>query len=379
MNLETRVSPALWSAIRAPYESRNFTGAILDGIYVLTEVLREKSDSEADGAALVGHALGGSTPKVKITPLRSESDWNEQKGLEQILRGIYQGIRNPRSHGKRGDSQEDADAILLFLDSILKKLGEAQTLFSKPAFLDRVFDPHFLQTDHYASLLVEEIPVKYLLEVFYDVYRRRDEAKGNALHYFFQALLRRFPEEEQGEIWATVSADLRTASDFASIRSVVQMLKPEQWSKVAEVARLRIENRFIEDMKTGVYDARAKKCRSGALATWATGFLPQFTLKKEASSALMESLASDNREQQDYVFQFFFHALVSLVGKENLRLRRIMIGGLKAGDVRFHSRVTDFLEEEADKAWGPEVIAAFNAFEEQSVESSADTDDDLPF
>jgi uncharacterized protein (TIGR02391 family) len=367
--------------VRATYESRNFTGAILDAIYVITEVLREKSDAESDGAALVGHALGGSTPRVKITALRSESDWNEQKGMEHMLRGVYQGIRNPRSHGKRGDTQEDADAILLFLDFTLKRLGEAQTLFSKPAYLERVFDPHFLENERYASLLVDEIPAKYLLELFHDVYRRREEAKGRALHHFFQALLHRMPDEDRTAVWDTISIDMRTASEYASIRSVVQMLKPDQWPYLAEVARLRIENRFVEEMRAGTYHAASKSCRAGALGTWATSLVPYFTLKKEVAFVLIRSLEEGGRDRQDYVFEYFFSTLLNLVGKNSTSLRRTIIKGLTNGDKRFHDATTDPFADGPDEAWGPAVVAAYNAFEERPLEAAfgADNDDDLPF
>lgn len=378
MNLETHISSALWAAIRGSHDARNFTGVIVDAVYVVTDVLREKSDSEADGVALVGHALGGSSPKVKITPLRSESDWNEQKGMEQMLRGIYQGIRNPRSHGKRGDSEADANSIVLFLDFVLRRLGEAQTLFSKPAFLERVFDPHFLKTQHYACLLVDEVPDKYLLEVFYDVYQRREEADGQVLYYFMQALIGRLREEEQAEVWSTISNDFRTATGFDEIRSIVQMIEPEQWPQVSEVARLRIENRFVQEIANGRYSEKAKKCRSGALGTWCDSLLPHFTLRKELAHALMNLLGSDDREKQDYAFQFFFDRLVDLVGMENARLRHLVLSGLKTGDARYYWRVAGIFDE-ADEAWGNDVVKAAESFEEKKFETPFGEDDDLPF
>ncbi len=381
MNLETHIAPALWNAIRSSYESRNYTGAILDAVYVVTEVLREKADSQADGVALVANALSGSNPAVKVTPLRSESDWNEQRGIEHILRGGYQGIRNPRSHGKRGDTEEVANAIILFLDYLLRQLGQAATLFSKADFLERVFDPHFPKKTRYAELLVEEIPAKYLIEVFHDVYQRREEGDGEALQLIIQALVQRLSEDERQEIWTTISADLRTASGFDAIKTVVQVIKPEQWPNLTEVARLRIENRFIQDIKDARYDAKTNKCRgAGALGTWCTALIPHFTLKDELASALMTLLGSGDRQRSDYVFQFFFRHLENLAGKQNQRLRRILVNGMQSGDKRFHDIVLGIFDDEPDPDWGEKVIEAANGFQEKSQDSPFDVDDDdLPF
>ena len=82
MNLETRLPADLWDAVRMNYEKRNFKGAILDSFYFLSDLLRKKSGAEGDGAVLIGQALGGATPKIKLNRLQSESEWNVQKGVE---------------------------------------------------------------------------------------------------------------------------------------------------------------------------------------------------------------------------------------------------------------------------------------------------------
>ncbi len=100
MNIQIELSEQLSKAIYANYEKANYTGAILDSIFLLNEVLRDRTGCESDGVSLVGEALGGSDPKLKLTPLRSESDRNIQKGTGSLLRGVMQAIRNPRSHKK---------------------------------------------------------------------------------------------------------------------------------------------------------------------------------------------------------------------------------------------------------------------------------------
>jgi uncharacterized protein (TIGR02391 family) len=138
VNLRTNISERLWAAIESPYEAGNFSHAVLESIHFLTDVIREKSGLDGDGAALVGQALGGESPKLRINPLRTETEKNAQKGIEQILRGIYLAVRNPRSHEQFTDSQADADAIIHFLDYILRILDTSTELFTVDGFLERI-------------------------------------------------------------------------------------------------------------------------------------------------------------------------------------------------------------------------------------------------
>jgi uncharacterized protein (TIGR02391 family) len=97
MNLETTIQPRLWDVIRASIESRNFSAAVLDAIHFLSDVIRERSGLEGDGVALIGAAFGGNSPKLKVNRLQTESEQNVQRGVESLLRGVFQAIRNPRS------------------------------------------------------------------------------------------------------------------------------------------------------------------------------------------------------------------------------------------------------------------------------------------
>lgn len=158
MNLETTIQPRLWEVIRGSIEPRNFSAAVLDAIHFLSDVIRERSGLDGDGVALIGAAFGGSSPKLKVNRLQTESEQNVQRGVESLLRGVFQAIRNPRSHGTYPDGEKDAVAILLFLDYLLRIVDQSRSPFSLAAFVGRVLDPDFVPTERYAALLVKEIP-----------------------------------------------------------------------------------------------------------------------------------------------------------------------------------------------------------------------------
>ncbi|MFH0811591.1 MAG: TIGR02391 family protein [Pseudomonadota bacterium] len=98
MELQKEITPELFDAIKAHYESGSYSNAILDAMKVLTELIREKAKLDGDGANLVSQAFGGNAPPIKISPMQKVSEIDEQKGFEQLLRGLYVGIRNPRTH-----------------------------------------------------------------------------------------------------------------------------------------------------------------------------------------------------------------------------------------------------------------------------------------
>jgi uncharacterized protein (TIGR02391 family) len=150
VNLETKLPTELWESVRTNYEKRNFTGAILDAFYFLSDLLRKKSGAEGDGASLIGQALGGVSPKIKLNKLQSESEWNAQKGIEQLLRGFYQAFRNPRSHEKTADTEEDAQILIDFIGYLVRQIDQAKAQFSRQDFLKRVLDPDFVPQKRYA-------------------------------------------------------------------------------------------------------------------------------------------------------------------------------------------------------------------------------------
>jgi|ERR1700730_9288824 len=377
MNLETKLDPRVWEAVREAYQARNFTSAILDAMHFLSDLLRERTGLESDGVALVGEAFGGSSPKLKVNALQSESERNVQKGVEQLLRGAYQAIRNPRSHGRINDTEDDSQAIILFVNYLVKLVGESKAPFSKTAFVTRVFDPDFVASERYAELLVNEIPGKKRLEVFFDVYRSKCDGKGASLKFFFAALLETLQDEEKHSVYETISEELKQTDDESTIRVIIQAFDPELWLQLDESARLRTENKLIRSIKTGQYVPTTHKCRAGSLGSWSTRLFPYFTLKAEALQAIHNKLASPDRAERDYVFRYQIMAIDSLTDTPPKRFETLLIKGLAAGDVRFFEAAQrwDLWE---DKKWSPELKSALKNFQE--VEPTPQlADDDIPF
>lgn len=373
MNIETRIDKRLWESIRINVESRNFTASVLDAMYFLGDLLRQKSGVEADGVALVGQSLGGNSPKLRVNRLQTESEWNVQRGIEQLLRGLYQAIRNPRSHEKFTDNEEDAQSIILFVNYIVKIIDQSRSPFVRSEFIKRVLDQNFVPKQRYADLLVREIPATQKLYAFIDVYRSKQEANPEGLEIFFPVLIESLNEKEKTEVFETVSDELKQTDDEAIIRLNIRAFG-KYWPNLEEAARLRIENRLIRSAREGKYIKSLDRCRGGALGTWSTRIFAFFSLKQEMMNILIDKLASKDDESINYVIQYFFSRFNMLMEQPDKALRRAIINGLQAGNQNIFDAVMATSPWAYEK-WGEDVDKAISEFQVKE----ADESEDMPF
>lgn len=74
MSLAGSIDERLWLAIQASYEAGDYSSAILDCVFYLSELIRNKSGLDTDGNSLVGDAFGGANPIIKVNSLHTESE-----------------------------------------------------------------------------------------------------------------------------------------------------------------------------------------------------------------------------------------------------------------------------------------------------------------
>lgn len=308
MNLKTEIRGDLWDAVSKSYESGIYKNAILDAIHLLSELLRERADVDGDGASLVGQALSGDSPRLRINKLQTETEKNEQRGLEQILRGVYLGIRNPRSHEQYEDKKEAADAIILFVNHIIGIISEAKEPFTIQEWNERVFDADFVASDRYAQLLAAEVPPKKRSEALILIFRNKSSGKGDKRAYIFRALIELAGDDKIDDFLDVVSEELRTTTEDMDVKTTIQILPSHLWPLLSEVARIRIENKLISSIRDGQYIPETHNCVSGWLGTWAGRLIKYFTLKDEIYNILVSKLGGDVKGQ-NYVAEYFLEAI----------------------------------------------------------------------
>jgi uncharacterized protein (TIGR02391 family) len=223
LNLSVQIEfpDELWSAVSRSYESANYQGAILDGVVALATAIREKTGLDGDGVALVGKAFGGETPLLKVNRLRTESEQNEQRGIETILRGVFQGVRNPRAHARTDDDRQTCDAILTTVAWLWAIVDRAGMQFAKENLLARVLDPDFVETEEYADLLVQEIPESKVFDVCVALFDRRGETRPGPFAIMLKSLEKRLSPEQRHEMHSLASEILQTTNEDGDVRRLL--------------------------------------------------------------------------------------------------------------------------------------------------------------
>jgi uncharacterized protein (TIGR02391 family) len=326
--------------ISRTYEAENYGAAILDAMHHLSNILRAKANVDGDGPALVGQALGGESPRLRVNRLQTITEKDVQKGLEQILRGLYLGIRNPRSHEHVEDSAKDADALIHFVSYVLDIIDQTEEPFTITRFLGEVFDPDFYLSPKHAKLLVGEIPGNKRLDTLVEVFRHRMDGPTENARYIVAALVDELADEQLAQFVLVVSDELKTPGEDTRFRTALQVLPPHLWPRMSEVSRLRAENKLIQSIREGEEYEHLDNTK-GALGTRARDFLPHFLLKADAMRVLTLKLEDTDADDRRYVASYFMSVLPQAITDKPSTRRCIaaMAAAVRGGD----KAVTDSL------------------------------------
>lgn len=111
---------ALVHAVGSRLENELYIDALKSALIYLTERIREiTGDHNLDGDSLVTKAFSLNNPIIKINNLITESEKNEQKGIMQMLQGVYSAFRNPLNHSNVAMTEEECIKKLIIIDTLL--------------------------------------------------------------------------------------------------------------------------------------------------------------------------------------------------------------------------------------------------------------------
>lgn len=117
----------LREATRIRFRSQNFTDAVEAAFKCLASAVKEKSGHyERDGAELMRHVFGTSSPLLELNARGSRSEKDEHDGYRDIFAGVMIGIRNPRAHEHAiKDNPAVALELLTMANHLMRKLENA--------------------------------------------------------------------------------------------------------------------------------------------------------------------------------------------------------------------------------------------------------------
>ena len=110
---------------KAELLQENYFHAVLEAVKGIAERLRQLSGLGTDGAELINTALSTKNRIVALNSLTSETEINEQKGIANLLIGIFGAIRNPTAHAPKvvwAMPEQDALDVFAILSYVHRKL-----------------------------------------------------------------------------------------------------------------------------------------------------------------------------------------------------------------------------------------------------------------
>jgi uncharacterized protein (TIGR02391 family) len=116
---------------KAELLQENYFHAVLEAVKGLAERIRQMSGFGSDGAELVNQVFSTKSPVIAINALQSETELSEQKGLANLLIGLFGAIRNPTAHAPKvlwAMPEQDAIDIFALVSFLHRKLDGATKL-----------------------------------------------------------------------------------------------------------------------------------------------------------------------------------------------------------------------------------------------------------
>lgn len=386
MKIDIKIREDLWKAIQAHYERNDYTEAVRDAVFHMSEVLREKGSIEdKDGSKLVDAALLGNNPAILVSKNETTTEKDFQQGIGFAFKGIMQSVRNPLSHESFQYTQDEAEVLILYINFLLNQVDKSGGSTKIDNIIDLLLDDDFTDTQEYADLLLKEVPSKKRYDLLLELYQRRADLPQNKLRYFLTALFSSLTKAAKGDFIRVISSSLMKCKDDKALRMYCHYFMKDTYSEIEKLAQLRIENMMLKSIQNGRVSYSLDEMGNevvgcdykGHLATWISKSekLDLLSNKNELIKELFYSLTSEDSEKENYVFEYFRNVVFdsSLILTPH-QIKHIK-SRLNSGDKRYlDALLWDMEFEEKNCPW-------FDLFKEEyaTCKKIIEERNDLPF
>ena len=116
---------------KAELIQHNYFHAVFEATKSVADKIRSMSGLTGDGAGLVDQALGlgqGGMPLLAFNSLQTETERDEQKGLMNLIKGMFGAFRNVTAHAPKilwTVTEQDALDLLTIASLIHRRLDSA--------------------------------------------------------------------------------------------------------------------------------------------------------------------------------------------------------------------------------------------------------------
>lgn len=381
MSIDTsKIREDLWKAIQAHYERNDYTEAVRDAVFHMSEVLREKSGiADKDGTKLVEAALLGNNPAILVNKNETTTEKDFQQGIGFAFKGIMQSVRNPLSHESFQYTQDEAEVLILYINFLLNQVDKSGGRTKIDNVMDLLFDDDFTDTREYAELLLEEVPLRKRYDLLVELYQKREKLPQNRLRNFLMVLHASLTKAAKSDFVRVVSSSLMRCKDDKELRMYFHYFMDDTYSEIDRLAQLRVEDLVYKSIDQGAYeevlDSRRGvvewDCnRKGTLSTWVDDKLGLLGNREKIEGLLFRKLNRGYGEQK-FVFKCFKKAIDKKTAEFSEIEVSIIKSQLKKGNELFADWLWEYIELSEDEEY-------IDLFGEEYKECKLRLDD-LPF
>ena len=116
--------PEVLKYCRAELMQENYFHAVFEATKGLAQRIRDLTDIQLDGTALVDKVFSVNQPILAFNTLQTETEQSEHKGFSMLLKGCFSAVRNPLAHGPKilWSGEDDTADYLTFISLLHRKL-----------------------------------------------------------------------------------------------------------------------------------------------------------------------------------------------------------------------------------------------------------------
>jgi uncharacterized protein (TIGR02391 family) len=123
---QRNIHPSIGKVALKLFNNGHYAQATFEAFKYLDNSVKRLSGIRESGFKLMMAAFTETNPKIRLTPLTTESEVDEQLGYRHIFAGAMSAIRNPRGHDNMTDPIDRCLDHLSFASVLLRRLEDRQ-------------------------------------------------------------------------------------------------------------------------------------------------------------------------------------------------------------------------------------------------------------
>lgn len=232
-----------------------FEQAVSEAFKAVENYVKEKSGrDDLYGHGLMGVVFNEKDPILRLNPLKTVSDQDEQAGFKFLFMGAVKGIRNPRAHEtlEHGEPFEALEYLAL-ASLLMRRVDNAVLTMQADEIIRLVEQQTFVRSNRYVEAILTKVPASLYVvsaEKLIEKYiSTEDERIRENVFFVYRMLVQRLDEDSLRSISAEVN---RVLDEDATFAYGVKLLQPHFVRFLEAHIVEKLFGFLVEDIKRGM-------------------------------------------------------------------------------------------------------------------------------